>query len=63
MPVGLFWAEETKMRAYSGIERVPSASNLADGPSRLDFDLMHKLGATRSIPQQVQAHELTGRLG
>jgi hypothetical protein len=29
--------------------RVPTSSNLADGPSRMFFDLCYKLGATRTL--------------
>ena len=61
--VGLFWREETLLRAYSWIERVPTASNVADGPSRLDYDLLRQLGASWSVPRRVRAQELAGRLG
>ena len=60
--VGLFWEEETRMRAFAWVERVPSSSNPADGPSRLNFELMRRMGAVRTEPLLIQAHRLTGRL-
>ena len=48
--VGQFWllASQTKTEVY--IDRVESKSNLSDGPSRLDFELVSHLGATKVPP-------------
>ena len=40
-----FWTAESELGAYSWIERVPSPSNPADGPSRLRFGEMTARGA------------------
>ena len=61
--VSLFWREETLRRAYTWVERVPTASNVADGPSRLKYGYLKKLGAVWSEPRLVEAHELAGQLG
>ena len=48
--VGQFWlaASETETEIY--IDRVESKSNIADGPSRLSFELLHSLGSSLSQP-------------
>ena len=38
------WIREAKSRTFSWFERVPSKSNLADGPSRLDFEEVTGMG-------------------
>ena len=58
--VSEFWRTETALVAYAWIERVPSASNIADGPSRLRFSQIRELGGRPVSPVQVRAHELTG---
>ena len=35
--IGAIWLEDSKLACLSWYDRVPSPSNLADGPSRLDF--------------------------
>ena len=48
--VGQFWllAAQAKTEVY--IDRVESKSNLSDGPSRLDLELVHHLGALEVSP-------------
>ena len=57
--VSAFWKAETALLAYVWVERVPSASNIADGPSRLCFDQVRELGGLPVRPVVVQARELT----
>ena len=52
MLVSLFWAEEASLRSFAWVERVASASNIADGPSRLAFAEICALGAPWSESQQ-----------
>ena len=58
--VGLFWAGEARAMSYTWTERVPSESNPADGPSRLAFDDMARLGGSWTEPVLVAAAELAG---
>ena len=58
--VGLFWAGEARAMSYTWTERVPSESNPADGPSRLAFDEMARLGGSWTEPVLVAAAELAG---
>ena len=41
--LGAFWALETVAMTCSRFERVPSKSNCADGPSRLDFEGLRRI--------------------
>ena len=43
--VDMFWTSEADLGAFSWIERVPSLSNPADAPSRLQFAELLDLGA------------------
>ena len=43
--VDAFWTREAELEAFSWVERVPSPSNPADGPSRLSFGGIVALGA------------------
>jgi hypothetical protein len=45
--IGEFWAEEAKAQAVSWFARVPSQSNCADGPSRLDFSRLKDIKGWR----------------
>ena len=47
--IGEFWAEEAKAQAVSWFARVPSQSNCADGPSRLDFSRLKDIKGWRVI--------------
>ena len=50
--VAAFWEMEACLASYCWIDRVPSASNIADGPSRLTFDEVVELGGlVRPAPQ------------
>ena len=42
--VAAFWETEATLASYSWVDRVPSLSNIADGPSRLRFDEVVELG-------------------
>ena len=42
--VSSFWESEAALASYCWVERVPSLSNIADGPSRLKFDEVVDLG-------------------
>ena len=48
--VGQFWlaASESEVEVY--IDRVESKSNIADGPSRLAFELLHSLSSQFTPP-------------
>ena len=59
--VSLFWATEAQLRSYCWVERVPTASNVADGPSRLSFAGVRALGARWSEPRAIQARELANQ--
>ena len=61
--VGLFWREETLRRAYTWVERVPTASNVADGPSRRRYEDLRRMGAKWTDPRLVDARELAGLSG
>ena len=60
--VGLFWTAEAHLRSYVWVERVASSSNIADGPSRLEFVEVRRLGAEWSEPKQISVRELTDQL-
>ena len=51
--VSLFWDNETRLGTYSWVERVPTHSNPADGPSRLNFVEAEQLGAQIHSADQV----------
>ena len=61
--VSLFWRDDTTLQAYTWVERVPTASNLADGPSRLQYGQVRSLGAVWTKPVLVEAQELVGQVG
>ena len=42
-----FWLRESALEAVTWFSRVPSDSNLADGPSRGGFGCTNELGATK----------------
>ena len=42
---GAFWSNEERLGSFSWVERVPTQSNPADGPSRLCFTEARSLGA------------------
>ena len=48
--VGEFWLLASTLRLQVYIDRVESKSNLADGPSRLEFDLLQRLDGQWSSP-------------
>ena len=54
--VGEFWLEAAQLRTSLYIDRVESKSNIADGPSRLDYKLVQFLGGSWQQPD-------TGKLG
>ena len=43
--IGMFWLLELETESLTWFSRVPSASNVADGPSRIDFSITAALGA------------------
>ena len=48
--IGQFWLSVSEARVSVYIDRVESKSNPSDGPSRLDFHLMHEWGACWTTP-------------
>ena len=48
--VGLYWLSAAKHRVAIYIDRVESKSNLSDGPSRFDCDLLVRLGSVPVEP-------------
>ena len=48
--VGQFWLLASQAKTEIYIDRVESKSNLSDGPSRLDFELVSHLGALEVSP-------------
>jgi hypothetical protein len=48
--VGDFWLRACKLQMQCWFERVESESNLSDGPSRFDFDLIKTLGGQYCKP-------------
>ena len=55
--VGNFCANESKLELKTWFSRVPTHSNLSDGPSRMNFDLVITLGCAL---HQVPWHEVSG---
>ena len=55
--VGDFWLAASSSRLSVYIDRVESKSNLADGPSRLVFDLMYKLQAVWTEPNPTSCFD------
>lgn len=49
--VGLYWLSAARHWVASYIDRVESKSNLSDGPSRFDCELLHRLGSQEVTPQ------------
>ena len=43
------WLEEASSQSFSWYERIPSPSNLADGPSRLRFNAMEAFPGSRRV--------------
>ena len=54
--MGAFTEEEMKLQIKAWFARVPSFSNLADSPSRLEDDFLLKLGSVKG-PINWQAVE------
>ena len=48
--VGSFWLMAAQLKASIYIDRVESESNLSDGPSRFEFDLIQSLGGVWGPP-------------
>ena len=48
--IGQFWLSVAKLKSNLYIDRVESKSNPSDGPSRLEFSLMHQWGARWTTP-------------
>ena len=44
---------EQQLDVRAAFYRVPTDSNIADGPSRMDFTLLRQLGATESVIPQA----------
>ena len=47
----LFEKDEAKGQSFSWFSRVPSPSNVADGPSRSEFSMLNKEGIKSSVPE------------
>ena len=45
------WAELAKLHVQAHVERVPTDSNIADLPSRQEYELLHKIGAKEMEPK------------
>ena len=60
--VGLFWSAEAHLRSFVWVERVASSSNVADGPNRLEYAGLRRLGAVWSEPTLISVRELAGQL-
>ena len=60
--VSLFWANEASLGSFCWVERVPTQSNPADGPSRLRFDLVRQFGAMIHEESEVLRLPCVGRL-
>ena len=45
--VAALWQALARAKTDVWFDRVPGASNLADGPSRLDYELVRELGAVQ----------------
>ena len=56
--VASFWEGEAALASYCWVERVPSPSNIADGPSRLCFDEVVALGGRVVEPPRYRVEEL-----
>ena len=61
--VSMFWANETSLGSFSWVERVPTQSNPADGPSRLRFDEAKQLGARIHEEAEVLQLPCVRRIG
>jgi len=60
--IGEFWLLASKLRAHTYVDRVESKSNLADGPSRLDFkEIIASMGGTWTSPKLGTLGEPTTR--
>ena len=60
--VSLFWANEALLGSFCWVERVPTQSNPADGPSRLRFDLVRKIGVVVHEENEVLQLPCVGRV-
>ncbi len=59
--IQLIGIEEAKLSLFTWFSRLPSESNIADGPSRLAFDRVQRLGAVLddfTVPEDIVAGEL-----
>ena len=54
--VSKFWEAAASHEVYAWIDRVPSASNVADGPSRGCFEWLVKKGYTRAEVPGLRRH-------
>ena len=58
-----FCSRESTLQLKAWFSRVASHSNLSDGPSRLDFSLVERLGcAIKNVPWQTIGPEVLSRL-
>lgn len=48
--VGVYWLAAAAQKLSIYIDRVESKSNLSDGPSRFDFELLNRLGSQQVAP-------------
>ena len=60
--VSLFWANEARLGSFCWVERVPTQSNPADGPSRLRFVEARRLGAEIHDGRELQGLPCIGRV-
>ena len=60
--VASFWESEAALASYCWVERVPSPSNIADGPSRLSFDEVVGLGGRVIEPPRYRIEALLSDL-
>ena len=50
-----FWSAESRNASWTWFDRVPSPSNIADGPSRCSFELAKKWGCkVEEVPVEVR---------
>lgn len=52
--VGVYWLAAASYKVSIYIDRVESKSNLSDGPSRFDHELLFRLGSGRVTPRIPQ---------
>ena len=56
--VARFWEQEATLESHCWIERVPSLSNIADGPSRLSFTEVVEMGGKVIEPPREFSDDL-----